>query len=203
MTMTRPLTEARLLVDVESCDLTTDAVWLRDTTTQHKTHSTELEVHYRWHPWFGLKVVVNRSHTRQGVACIYAVLEQDGRLRVLEMPSWMFDRVICAALPLADHPSVGIKHLRALRELLTCTTRTSGEDLVETQHLDSLRKGDADEKEEKTSPHATRSVSASGGRANLATLAARSAAESVGPARATISRGARRSRPLPKKGGKR
>jgi RNA polymerase sigma-70 factor, ECF subfamily len=35
-----------------------------DTTTRHKTHSTELEVYYPWHPWFGLKVTTNRPFTR-------------------------------------------------------------------------------------------------------------------------------------------
>jgi hypothetical protein len=34
------------------------------------------------------------------------------------MPGWMFDRVTCAAMPSADHPAVGIKHLRPLRDLL-------------------------------------------------------------------------------------
>jgi hypothetical protein len=195
------LSAARLLVEPVSSFPAIDAAEHCDTTTRHKTHSTESEVHYRWHPWFGLKVTVNRSHTRQGVACVYATLEYDGRLQVLEMPGWMFDRAICAAMPLADHPLVGIKHLRALRELLTCTAGTSDEDLIETQHLDSSRKGDADEKKEKTSPHATRSVSASSGHADLGTLATQSATESVDPARAIVSRDARRSRLLPRKGG--
>jgi hypothetical protein len=97
------------------------------------------------------------------------------------MPGWMLDRAICAALPLADHPSVGIKHLRALRELFTCMTGTSGEDLIETQHLGSSRKEDADEKKEETSPHATRSVSASSGHSDVATLATRGATESADP----------------------
>src|SRR5262245_9195112 len=63
-----------------------------DTTKRHKTHSTDLEVHYPWHPWFGLKVTTNRSCRRQGVACIQSRLEQNGRLLLLEFPGWMFDR---------------------------------------------------------------------------------------------------------------
>ena len=174
-----------------------------DTTTRHKTHSTELEVHYTWHPWFGLKVTTNRSCMRQGAVCLQATLERDGRLQQLEMPGWMFDRAACAAMPLADHPTVGIKHLRALRDLLTSAAGTRDENLIETQHLDSSRKGDADEKKEKTSPHTTQSVSVTSDHADLAVTAPRSATESLGPAGAIVSRGSRRSRPLPKKGGRR
>jgi hypothetical protein len=171
------------------------------TTTRHKTYSTELEVHYPWHPWFGLKVTTSRSCMRQGAVCLQATLERDGRLQLLEMPSWMLDRATCAAMSLADCPTVGIKHLRALRDLLTSAAGMRDETLIETQHLDSPRKGDADEKKEKTSTHATESVSISSGHAALAASATRSATESSGPARATVSRGSRRSRPLPRKGG--
>jgi hypothetical protein len=80
------------------------------------------------------------------VARVYATLEHEGRLQQLEMPGWMFDRATCAAMPLADHPSVGVNHLRALSELLKSAAGTKGENLIETQHLDSSRKGDADEK---------------------------------------------------------
>jgi hypothetical protein len=50
------------------------------------------------------------------VACVYAALDHDGRIQLLEMPGWMFDRATCAAMPLADHPFVGIKRLQALFE---------------------------------------------------------------------------------------
>jgi hypothetical protein len=49
--------------------------WNRGTTTRYKTHSTELEVYYPWHPWFGLKVTTNRPFTRRGVARVYATGE--------------------------------------------------------------------------------------------------------------------------------
>ena len=181
----------------------TDAGENCDTTTRHKTHSTELKVYYPWHPWFGLKVTTNRSCMRQGTVCVQATLEGDGRLQLLEMPSWMLDRATCAAMPFADCPTVGVKHLRALRDLLTSAAGTRNENLIETQHLDSSRKGDADEKKEKTSPHATQSVSVTSDHADLAVTAPRSATESSAPARAIVSRGSRRSRPLPRKGGRR
>ena len=174
-----------------------------DTTTRHKTHSTELEVYYPWHPWFGLKVTTNRPFTRRGVARVYATLEHEGRLQQLEMPGWMFDRATCAAMPLADHPSVGVNHLRALSELLKAAVGTKGENLIETQHLDSSRKGDADEKKENTTPHATRSVSIADSHTALADSAPRCAAESSGAACRTVPRGSRRSSSLPRKGGRR
>jgi hypothetical protein len=174
-----------------------------DTTTRHKTHSTELEVYYPWHPWFGLKVTANRPFMRRGVARVYATLEHEGRPQQLEMPGWMFDRATCAAMPLADHPSVGVNHLRALSELLKSAAGTKDENLIETQHLDSSRKGDADEKKENTTPHATRSVSITDSHTAVADPAPRRAAESLGAARTNVPRGSRRSSSLPRKGGRR
>jgi hypothetical protein len=65
-----------------------------DTTTRHKTHSTELEVYYPWHPWFGLKVTTNRPFTRRGVARVYATLEHEGRLQQLEMPVYLLIKTL-------------------------------------------------------------------------------------------------------------
>src|SRR5262245_39055923 len=120
----------RRFVGWGSSDRVIDVVWNCGTTTRHKTHNTELEVHYRWHPWFGLKVTTSRSCMRQAVVCLQATLEHDGRLQLLEMPGWMFDRATCAAMPLADHPTVGIKHLRALRDLLTSAAGRRNENIT-------------------------------------------------------------------------
>src|SRR5262249_13995166 len=168
-----------------------------------KSTNTEVEVDYRWCPWFGLKVTTSRSCMRQAVACLQATLEHDGRLQLLEMPGWMFDRATCAAMPLADHPTVGIKHLRALRDLLTSAAGRREENLVEKQQLAWFRKEDADEEKEKKKPHGTQSVSVTSDHADLAVTAPRSATESLAPARAIVSRGSRRSLPLPRKGGRR
>jgi hypothetical protein len=89
--------ELRPLVEMASSSPMTYAGENCDTTTRHKTHSTELEVYYPWHPWFGLKVTTNRPFTRRGVARVYATLEHEGRLQQLEMPGWMFDRATCPA----------------------------------------------------------------------------------------------------------
>jgi hypothetical protein len=162
-----------------------------------------MEVHYRWHPWFGLKVTVNRSYTRQGVVAVYATLEQEDRHQLLEVPSWMFDLATCAAMPLVDHPYVGIKHLQALKELLKSAAEGTAADVIETQHLDSSRKGDADEKKEKTPPPTTQPVSVPDNHAALGIPAPRSATASLASARATAARGSQRSpRPSSKGGGR-
>ena len=95
-------------------------------------------------------MTVNRSYMRQGSVAIYATLEQEDRHQLLEVPSWMFDLATCATMPLVDHPYVGIKHLQALKELLKSAAEGTDADVIETQHLDLSRKGDADEKKEKT-----------------------------------------------------
>src|SRR5262249_42199227 len=140
---------------------------------------------------------------RQAVVCLQATLEHDGRLQLLEMPGWMFDRATCAAMPLADHPTVGIKHLRALRDLLTSAAGRRDENFIEKQHLYLSRKGDADEKKKKKSPQGTQYVSFTKNYTPPAVTAPRSATESLAPARAIVSRGSRRSLPLPRKGGRR
>jgi hypothetical protein len=196
-----PLSETRSFAGRGSSSPRPDAAEHDDTNTRHKTHSTELEVHYPWHPWFGLKVTTHRSCTRQGVACVSSALERDGRLLRLEIPGWMFDRATCAAMSLAEHPSVGVTHLQALKQLLPGAAGTGRQNLIETQHLDSSRKGDADEEKENATPHPTRPISTTSGHADLVDPPPRSAAESSEPARATVSRDPRLSRPLPKKGG--
>ena len=61
------------------------------------------------------------------MANIYAALERDGRLQLLEVPGWMFDPAACAAMRLSEHPFVPAKPLRALTDLLTYAAGASGE----------------------------------------------------------------------------
>jgi hypothetical protein len=152
-----------------------------------------MEVHYRWHPWFGLKVTVNRSYTRRGVGTVCATLEQEGRHQVLEVPSWMFDLAMCAAMPLVDHPYVDIKHLQALKELLKHAAEEATADVIETQHLSSSRKGDADEEKKKSPPLSTQSVSVTDNHPTVGVSAPRSETASMASACATVARGSQRS----------
>lgn len=138
---------------------------------------------------------------RQGVVAVHASLKQEGQHRRLEVPSWMFDPGACAAMPLVDHPYVGIKHLQALKELLKCAAGVAAADVIETQHLDSSRKGDAGEKKKKRPSLTTQPVSVTDNHTALGTPAPRDTTASLAPARATAARGPQRSPRRSSKGG--
>jgi hypothetical protein len=54
-----------------------------------------LEVHYRWHPYFGQKVAVRRVEQR----ATGQFLKVEGpRGIVVSMPGWMVDPSVCAAM---------------------------------------------------------------------------------------------------------
>jgi len=138
---------------------------------------------------------------RQGAVAIYATLEQEDQHQLLEVPSWMFDLATCATMPLVDHPYVGIKHLQALKELLKSAAEGTAADVIETQHLDLSRKGDADEKKEKTPTLTTQPVSGLDYDAALGIPAPGSATASLASARANVARGSQRSPRRSSKGG--
>jgi hypothetical protein len=120
---------------------------------------------------------------------------------MLEVPGWMFDRASCAVMRLSEHPYVSAKQLYALTTLLKYAAGTTGEGVIESQHLGSLEKGDADEEREKVQQPATQPVSDAGGYANLADPAPRSARESLVASGSVASRGSLSSPPLSGKGG--
>ena len=119
---------------------------------------------------------------------------------MLEVPGWMFDRASCAVMRLSEHPYVSAKQLYELRTLLKYAAGTTGESVIESQHL-GLEKGDADEEREKAQQHATQPVSDASGHADLADPAPRSARESLVASGAVASRGSLSSQPLSGKGG--
>src|SRR5258705_3444396 len=84
----------------------------------HSAHvGQELEVHYRYHPYFGRKVLVRRIEQRatgqflsvQGPAGI-----------VVSIAGWMLDPVICAGITIGA-PRVDLAALVELEWLLTVT----------------------------------------------------------------------------------
>jgi len=183
------------------------------TTTRQNAHSSELEIVYPWHPWFGRTVTIKRAVKRRARAVLHAVCEDDGRIRLLEVPQWMLDRAACSVMRSSDQPQVSCEHLRLLQNLLACTgmeelrgdgPRAEG-DVIEEQHLDSSSKGDADAQEPSApSRRSTRSVSAGARKAHLADAAARSntaGQTATGPTPARASR--RASRSSERKGGHR
>jgi hypothetical protein len=113
----------------------------------------------------------------------------------------MFDLAMCAAMPLVDHPYVDINHLQALKELLKYAAEGTTADVIETQHLGSSRKGDADEKKKKSPPLTTQPVSVTDNHPTVGVPAPRSETANMAHARATVARGSQRSPRRSSKGG--
>jgi len=117
----------------------------RGTTRQHKTHKTEYrEVRYPWHPLFGQRVVVRAERRRAEQWSLRCAQCDDPRIRGFEMPAWMFDEVVCAAMRLADEPRVIWTALAELRKLLDDATCVPERPRVEVWHHPERAKGDAD-----------------------------------------------------------
>ena len=95
------------------------------TTRLQNTHRTEKrEVLYLWHPWAGYIVQIHEvvDKTSGNVARC----SRDGELayRLLELPTWMFDRAACASMRMDSHPWVDVAALDALTRLLAAVAVT-------------------------------------------------------------------------------
>ena len=75
----------------------------------------EVEVHYRWHAFFGRRVREHCSEVRAGVRVSYVETSPGV---VIIVPSWMLDRAACADLTLGD-PHVDVAALVDLTRHLT------------------------------------------------------------------------------------
>lgn len=122
------------------------------TTSQSNAHDTKLEVLYRWHPWFGEHVVVDRAMVRNDRAVFRCRLVKDLTVKSSEVPQWMFHHEACCLMQDREEPLVSLVALRRLTELLE-------QRLLQDRHF-SLAQGDADESSP-TAAHATESVHAS------------------------------------------
>ena len=75
----------------------------RCTTKLKNTHGTEFrELLYPWHPWFGLRVGVHAAIERSSDTIFRCSLSGSDADRWLEVPAWMFDRLACAKVRVAD-----------------------------------------------------------------------------------------------------
>ena len=96
-------------VAVGSCRSTSGLDAVSDSCTKRRDNAhkvEELEVLYRWHPWFG-RVVHVHEVIEAGV--LHCSPDGDASRRCLELPKWMFDRATClrerfAAFSLSLHP---------------------------------------------------------------------------------------------------
>lgn len=113
------------------------------TTIRQRTHGTEVEVHYRWHPWCGRTVQVLRSVSKQP-GTVLRVCEDLKLTRPLEIPSWMVDSGICASMRFSEVPVVEGESLGALKSLLERYVLKDKVGVIKHQHFSSSPRGDAD-----------------------------------------------------------
>jgi hypothetical protein len=73
-----------------------------------------LEVHYRWHPYFGRKIVIRRIAQR-ATGRLLSIMGPAGV--IVTIADWMLDPVVCAAMPMGT-PRVNLTALLELKRLL-------------------------------------------------------------------------------------
>lgn len=84
----------------------------------HSAHVGEgREIHYRWHPYFGLKVIVRRLE-RRATGQFLKVEGPSGV--VVSVPAWMIDLHVCAALKIGN-PQADLAALADLKRLVALT----------------------------------------------------------------------------------
>ena len=88
-------------------------------TKLENTHRTEKrEVTYRFHPWAGRIVDIHEVVEKASGHVARCSLEGEEVPRLLELPTWMLDRVACAPMRMDAQPRVDVAALDALTTLL-------------------------------------------------------------------------------------
>jgi hypothetical protein len=109
-----------------------------DTSRVQDTHKTsDREVHYRWHPWYGQQVHVQVEARRRGGVILHFVQGEVNRSPALEIPEWMFDSGLCSGMKEDSQAHVSAAALLALHVLLSPATDPIESSLVQAQHLSS------------------------------------------------------------------
>ena len=103
----------------------------------HSAHvGQEVEVHYRWHPYFGRWLRCENSEERANDRIIHLVVAPG---HVITAPAWMIDPVVCAEMDLGA-PRVSLAALLKLHKLLIERRFQRGSPdgftIAETQHED-------------------------------------------------------------------
>ena len=132
-----------ILEDSGYQDPTTCAVVTGCTTTRCKPHGTEVDICYRWHPWYGRTVQVVRSIAKQP-GTVLQVCDGLKPERSLEIPVWMADSAICALMKFSKVPAVDAQALSALADLLDRRLYRHEEGVLESRHLSFSTQGDTD-----------------------------------------------------------
>ena len=123
---------------------------LRCTTQRQTEQKTELKIHYQFHPWGGETVqLVKRINGGSGPICRVERMIS-GKLRRIDIPSWMFDRATCAAMVAQEEPLVCFQHLAQLRRLLASVSNLPNGNVVENELTSIPSKENAHEDKDQT-----------------------------------------------------
>ena len=80
--------------------------------------------HYAFHPWTGCIVHIHEVIKKPSGDVARCSRDGDAPGRWLELPTWMLDRVACAAIRVENGPCV---HMAALSALMAVIRQTSGD----------------------------------------------------------------------------
>ena len=160
------------------------------TTQQSNAHNTETRtICYPWHPWYGYAVTIRKALAKRERAMFHCQLEPNEYLKALEIPQWMFDSVICAAMRLRETPVVSGEALLRLKTLLADVAVNRAGAVVQTQSHCMSTKGETDATYRRaTTEVSTRPISPTPTRARLANAAGTRKAASRETSGATVSR---------------
>jgi hypothetical protein len=119
---------------------------LGGTNRQHKTHnSSPCEVLYPWHPWHGQLVHIFAIVNQRGIEVRRCHLNANDPGSPLEIPAWMFDRVVCSRMRRVEVPVISFEHLTHLHAFLKEQKALSiGDRVVDDQHRPQSPTGNAD-----------------------------------------------------------
>lgn len=97
------------------------------TTRQLNTHGTETrELLYPWHPWAGCQVHIHEVVEKAGGEVFRCSCTASRSDRLLEVPSWMFERAASATWRIGAAPHVDGAAFAALAMLLQDATPVAG-----------------------------------------------------------------------------
>jgi hypothetical protein len=123
-----------------------DAAVPGDTNRQDKTHnSSPCEVLDPWHPWHSQLVDVLAVVRQRGIEVRRCRLNLNDSERPLEIPAWMFIRMICRRMRRVEAPVVSWEHWSHLHAFLQeQKALRRGDRAVDDQHRPQSPTGDAD-----------------------------------------------------------
>jgi hypothetical protein len=112
------------------------------------TNSLFQKIYYRHHPFYGTEVEVVRALRRFDEQSFVVKLPEGLQIAV---PAWMLDAVFCSQLQQRDHPSIALRALLELAQLIDAQRLPSS--LINSESGPSPRRGgiDAPRKEERLS----------------------------------------------------